>query len=424
MQRSTSCFLFLFALLYCGSGNASPPVVSPGPAAGGDDLAAGPAGGSKGVAPARSRRLSARRNLSAAYPGDGGPATQAALNAPEGVTVDASGNVFIADTRDQLIRRVDASTGVISTIAGDGTACGFARSDCGDGGPATRAQLDQPVGVAVDAAGDVFIADSQNQKIRRVDANTGIISTVAGDGAACSSPGPASCGDGGPASAAQLSFPEGVAVDASGNLFIADTFDNRIRKVDSSGKISTVAGNGNSGFAGDNGPAAAAALSAPTAVAVDASGNLFIADTGNYRIRKVAGGTISTAAGTGDAGTLGDGGPATAAQFSYPQSLALDASGNLFIADSFANRIRRVDARTQLIGAVAGDGTLCASGANSCGDGGPARAAQLDEPSAVAVDASGAIFIADTEDNRIRRVDPKTAVITTIAGTGAPGPSA
>ena len=274
------------------------------------------------------------------FRGDGGMATAARLNLPTGVAVDGSGNLYIADRNNSRIRKVDAA-GVISTVAGDGTE-GFG----GDGGPAVAAQLYRPEGVAVDGAGNLYIADSSNYCIRKVDA-AGVITTVAGDGTYGFG------GDGGPAVAAQLSLPSGVAVDGAGNLYIADTLNHRIRRVNSAGAITTVAGYGSTGeggggFGGDGGPAAAARLSFPYGVAPDGAGNLYIADLGNNRIRKVdAAGVITTVAGSGRSGLGmegfgGDGGPAMAAQLNLPFDVALDGAGNLYIADLGNHRIRRL----------------------------------------------------------------------------------
>ena len=203
--------------------------------------------------------------------GDGGPATSAEIKRPVNLVVDSSGNLFIADQTNHRIRKVDTS-GNISTVAG--TTAGF----CGDGGPATSAKLSNPKGVEVDSSGNLFIADTGNQRIRKVD-TSGNISTVAGGGG--------SLGDGGPATSARLNFPSFVVVDPAGNLFIGDTSNHRVRKVDTSGNISTVAGNGTQGFSGDSGPATSVQLNFPTGVAVDSSGNLFFADLDNQRIRKV-----------------------------------------------------------------------------------------------------------------------------------------
>jgi sugar lactone lactonase YvrE len=330
-------------------------------------------------------------NGTSGYGGDGGPATAAQLYGPSGVGVDGSGNLFIADSSNNVIREVVKATGTILTIAGTGTA-GYA----GDGGPATAAMLYSPSGVAVDGSGNVFIADSGNSVIREVVKATGTIITVAGSGTSGYS------GDGGPATAALLNAPSGVALDGSGNLFIADSSNNVIREVvKATGTISTVAGTGTAGYGGDGGPATAALLSTPSGVAVDGSGNLFIADTSNYRIREVvqATGNIVTVAGTGSAGDGGDGGPATAAMLNAPNRVTVDGSGNLFIADTLNNVIREVVKATGNILTAAGNGTQ-----GYGGDGGPATAAQLSTPSGLTVDGSGNLFIADQGNNRIREV--------------------
>ena len=335
------------------------------------------------------------------FSGDGGPAADAQLHLPHGVAVDGSGNLFIADYGNNRIRRVDAS-GTITTIAGTGEP-GFG----GDGGLAADAQLYAPHGVEVDGSGNLFIADYSNNRIRRVDAS-GTITTIAGTGE------PGFGGDGGPVVEAQLSLPRGVAVDGAGNLFIADTGNNRIRRVDPSGTITTIAGTGEPGFGGDGGLAADAQLYAPYDVAVDGSGNLFIADSANSRIRQVdTKGTITTIAGTGESGFGGDNGPAVEAQLNFPLSVTVNGAGNLFIADG-NSRIRQVDT-TGTITTIAGAG-----GAGFSGDGGPAVEAQLSVLRGVAVDGAGNLFIADTTNHRIRRVDP-SGTITTIAGTGEPG---
>jgi sugar lactone lactonase YvrE len=267
-------------------------------------------------------------NGTAGFSGDGGPATSAALNGPNGVAVDANGNLFIADQLNRRIRKVTPG-GIISTFAGNGTS-GFS----GDGGPATKAALASPSGEAVDASGNLFFADLGNQRIREVTPQ-GVISTVAGMGTAGFS------GDGGLATRATLNAPIGVAVDGVGDLFIIDLGNQRIRKVTPQGIISTVAGNGTMGFSGDGGPATSAALNTPSGVAVDAGANLYIADSGNQRIRKVTpGGIISTFAGNGTQGFSGDGGPATNAALNGPNGVVFDASGRLFFADRGNQRIR------------------------------------------------------------------------------------
>jgi hypothetical protein len=271
------------------------------------------------------------------YSGDGGPAIQAGLN-PRGMAIDAGGNLYLADTGNNRIRKLNLATGIITTVAGNGVK-GFQ----GDGGPAAGAQLDGPTGVAVDTKGDVYIADGTGDgtnRIRKITVATGVITTIAGNGAQGYS------GDGGPATLAQFRFLGGMATDASDNLYIADNFNHRIRMVSAAtGIVTTVAGNGVAGLAGDGGLGTHAELNNPLSVAVDNAGNLLIADSGNYRIRKVAvaTGTIST---TGNGGVVY---PDT--QHGYPCALAVDAAGNLYVADSGISRIRRVPANSSDAGA-------------------------------------------------------------------------
>jgi sugar lactone lactonase YvrE len=318
------------------------------------------------------------------FSGDGGPASEARLDSPAAVAIDGSGNLYIADVRNHRIRRVDTE-GTISTVAGNGAA-GFG----GDGGPAVQAQLNQPLGVAVDGQGNLYIADTLNNRIRKVDAD-GAISTVAGNGSEGFG------GDGGRAVDAKLSRPVGLIVDAEGTLFIADVFNNRIRKVDTDGTISTVAGDGEAGFKGDGGPAIAAQLNRPRDVAVDGDGNVYIADTDNTRIRKVTpDGIISTVAGNGRVDFSGDGGPAREASLNIPRSVAADVTGRILIADMSNNRIRQVDLEG-IITTVAGNGV---AGFN--GDGGLAIEASLSLPRGVRLGRSGAIFIADLDNHRVR----------------------
>ena len=336
----------------------------------------------------------------AGFSGDGGPAIAAELNEPSSIAVDAAGNLFIADSRNNRIRKVNL-TGVVSTVAGTGVQ-GFS----GDGGPATAAQLYDPLGVAVDTEGNLYIADASRNRIRKVRPD-GIINTVAGMGVQGSG------GDGGPASSAELESPSDVAVDAAGNLFIIDY--RRIRQVTPAGVISTVAGRTPLGFGGDGGPAVFAYLRYPSDVAVDGAGNLLIADTYNNRIRKVnPAGIISTVAGDGGMGGFGSDGPAASTYLNYPQRVAVDTAGNLFIADTYNHRIRKVTP-TGIISTVAGTGTR-----GSGGDGSPAIAAQLNDPAGVAVDAAGNLLIADTYNHRIRKVTP-TGIISTVVGTGVQG---
>jgi sugar lactone lactonase YvrE len=308
------------------------------------------------------------------FPGDGGPATNASLT-PASVAVDASNNLYIADPDKNLIRKVYPN-GIITTVP-------------------TNVALDIPSGVAVDASGNLLIAESGGNIVWRLD-SSGVLAIVAGTGATGYS------GDGGPATNANLDFPESVAVDASGNLFIADQDNGLVRKVDTNGIITTVAGNyfGSRGYSGDGGPATNATLLGPCGVAVDGLGNLIISDTFNYRVRRVdKNGIITTIAGNGKVGRLGDGGPATNAEVNLPYGIAIDASGDLFIADRVDNRIRKVDTNG-IITTVAGTGVHSYSG-----DGGAATNANLNNPIGVALDASGNLYIADYENNRVRMVD-------------------
>ena len=285
----------------------------------------------------------------------------------------------------------------------------------GDNGPATAAQLDSPAGLALDAAGNLYLADTHNHRIRRIAVATGLISTIAGTGA------PGFSGDGSPAISAQLDLPTALALDAAANLYFADTGNHRIRKI-AAGLISTVAGNGVQALAGDNGPATAASIDSPSGLALDSAGNLYLADTHNGRIRVVsaATGLIATVAGTATpSGGLpiftGDGGPATAATLALPRGLILDAAGNLYLADSANHRIRRISA-AGTIATVAGQGTETFAGDNA-----PAVAASLDSPRSVALSPAGLVTLADTGNQRIRQIDALPAPgpdIHTIAGLG------
>jgi trimeric autotransporter adhesin len=401
--------------------------------------------------------------------GDGGPATQANLNYPVSVAVDTTGNLYIADSLDNRIRRVSRA-GIITTVAGNGDTCTLPA--CGDGLAATKANLNYPAKVFVDHAGNLYIADENDGKIRFVNANTHIISTVAGNGgygfsgdgglatlASFADPtglfvdsegnilvadqgsdrirevtsgkiksiaGGGSGGDGGPATGAVFSYSYDVAVDsARGHLFVIDKDTGRIRLVDQVTKqITTVAGNGTNGYTGDGGPATAATLDYPRGVALNSAGDLFIADSDNWVVRLVTNGTINTYAGNGDGcfpatSTCGDGGPAAEANLTDPQGVVLDSAGNLYIADTLDNKIRKVENTAQhTISTVAGTGNACAAGTDKCGDNGPATSADLNTPTGIAIDSKGNLFIADYMDNRIRRIDAATQEITTVAFTG------
>ncbi len=348
----------------------------------------------------------------AGFSGDGGSPGAAQLAAPAGVAVDSSGHVYIADQANNRIRKLTfGSSPVIATLAGTGTA-GFG----GDGASAAAAQLSGPAGIAVDSNGNLYIADQGNNRIRKVlSTSSPTIGTVAGNGIA------AFGGDGGSATSASLSAPSGVAVDGSGNLYIADTQNDRVRFVTAAGVIQTVAGNGSLSFSGDGLNPQCGSLSGPVGVAVDASGNIYIADFINNRIREVVLSptpTLVTIAGSGMAGFSGDGASPAGAQLAGPLGVALDPFGNLYIADSLNNRIRMVTAGANpTITTVVGNGT-----AGFSGDGGSPLSAQLSYPTGVAFDASGNLYIADSQNHRIRQVVfNATPTINTVAGNGTPG---
>ncbi len=334
---------------------------------------------------------------------DGIASTNIQLNGPSGVAVDEGGNVIFSDTFDGQVLKV-TQAGVVSVVAGSGRPGAL-----GDGGRAVDASLNEPRAVTLDAAGNVYIADFQNRRIRKVDLR-GLITTVAGSGRSNYG------GDGDSARAALLDNPQDVDVDAGGNLFIADTGNHRIRRVDRAGVITTVAGTGLPGFSGDGGEARAAALNSPTGVAVDAAGNLFIVDSQNGRIRKVDGaGRITTIAGAGGSPSCSsDGIPALTACIGGPHDVAVEADGTLLITESHSGRIRSIG-RDGVIRTVAGNGTREFSG-----DGGRAVAAGLEDPQIVLPDRRGGFYIADIQSMRIRYVDP-SGIIRTVLGNGKIG---
>ncbi|HYW48285.1 MAG TPA: hypothetical protein VE959_35805 [Bryobacteraceae bacterium] len=333
-------------------------------------------------------------NGAAAYSGDGASATSAELNSPQGVAVDSAGNLFIADNGNRRIRKV--SGGIITTVAGNGITAYL-----GDGGQATSASLFSPSALALDKSGNLFLID--DNVVREVAG--GIITTVVGNGSYGYS------GDNVPAATASLAGPTGLAVDSAGNIYIADRYNNRIRKV-AGGVIASVAGNGTPAYAGDGMAATAASLYFPAGVAVGADGSLYIADSGDQRVRKVAGGVINTFAGNGTPGSTGDGAQATAATLAVPFGVALDTAGNAYIATLGDSRVRKVAGG--IIGTVAGNGNIAYSG-----DGGLATSAQLYTPSGVAFDRAGNLYIADALGARVYRVSG--GAITSIAGNGTPG---
>ena len=328
----------------------------------------------------------------ATFAGDNGPATAASLNTPTGVAVDGAGNLYIADTSNHRIRKVAATTGIITTVAGTGESGTPVENVA-----ATSSPLANPAGVAVDGNGNLFIADSDNNRIRKVSASTGVIVTYAGTDAFLAA------GDGGPATAAAFD-PQGIAMDSAGNVFIVDSFNNRIRKITASTGIVTTVASG---------------LSGPNGVAVDSSGNVFIADTGNRRIRRVtSGGGVSTIAGTGVSGSTGDNGTASAATFVDPYGVTVDSAGNILVSDLGAYRLRKIDGRTGVIATFAGDGQL-----GYPGDDGPATAAGLNFPAGVAADLNGNLFISDSD--RVRKLTASTGTITTyVPGSQLKGPTA
>jgi sugar lactone lactonase YvrE len=325
------------------------------------------------------------------FAGDGGPANKALLNGPFDVAFDSAGNLYFSDTFNNRIRRVDARSGVISTVGGNGEE-GFG----GDGGPATRAAFNQPYGIAIDRAGNIFIADRLNRRVRRIDAVSGIITTLAGTGDA------AYGGDDGPAAKAGLAEPNGLAFDAAQrHLYITDVADNRVRIVDlTAGRIATFAGTGAAEDSGDGGPARTAGTFGARAVKLAADGTVYILERQGSRLRAVdpRTGIITTVAGTGARGYGGDGGPALAAVFDAPKEMAVDRDGSVLIVDTENHAIRRIDQAAGIVSHLAGGHQ------GGDGDGGPATAAGLDRPHGAVVGPDGAIYIGDTNNHRIRKV--------------------
>ena len=325
------------------------------------------------------------------FAGDGGPAERALLNGPFDVGFDADGNLYFSDTFNHRIRRVDVRTGIITTCAGSGEA-GYS----GDGGPATRARLNEPYGIAIDKGANVYIADRHNHCVRRVEGASGVIATFAGNGAAGFS------GDGGPASRARMVEPNGLALDpVRGRLFIADVADHRVRVVDlATGTISTFAGTGEAQHSGDGGPAMAAGVFGARAVKLAVDGTVYILERQGSTLRAIdpSTGVISIVAGTGARGYAGDGGLARDAVFDAPKEFALDPGGDILIVDTENHAIRRIYAATGIVETIAGGRK------SGEGDGGPAHLAGLGRPHGAVVGPDGAIYIGDSENHRVRKL--------------------
>jgi uncharacterized protein (TIGR03437 family) len=344
---------------------------------------------------------------------EGGLATATVLAGPHGVAVDSSGNLYVADSDANHIYKV--SNNVITNFAGilntattsTGSGITNTRGFAGDGGAATSAQVNSPSSVVIDSSGNIHFTDLYNARVRKI-VSSGTISTVVGNGSTAYS------GDGGSAQNALMNAPAGVAPGPGGVVYISDTNNQRIRRIGTDGTISTVVGNGTAGFAGDGAAASSAQVSYPAGLAVDSAGNVYFADLANQRVRKVSGGVVSTIAGSGTSGFGGDGGSATAGQLNSPTAVAADNVGNLYIADFSNNAIRKVSNGT--ISTLAGTGV-----AGYSGDNGLARQAQLNAPSGVAIDAAENVYVADSANQVVRKITPD-GIITTFAGmNGNPG---
>ena len=327
----------------------------------------------------------------AGYDGDGGPAASARLSEPFMCVFDRQVNLYVAEAMNHCVRRIDGRSGVITTVAGTGQ-LGYG----GDGGPATQATFNQPYALDIADNGDLYVVDRLNAVIRKVDATSGIISTVAGTGT------PGSGGDGGPATQAALREPNDCFLDRHGGLLIADVQDQRIRRLDlATGLMTTFAGNGDKARRGDGLPAVEASILGARAVCQDGSGNTYICEREGNGVRKVGvDGIMTTLAGTGERGYGGDGGPAVTATWGAPKALRCDLQGNVLVVDTENHAIRRIDAVTGIVTTIAGGRH------GGHGDGGPATAAGLDRPHGCCVDAQGNLYIADSNNHRVRVVRP------------------
>ena len=325
----------------------------------------------------------------AGYSGDGGPAVNATLREPFMCAFDRQGNLFLSEARNHTVRRIDQNTGVITTVAGTGEA-GYS----GDGGPATQARINEPYSLTVDQNGDIYIVDRLSAAVRKVAAATGIITTVAGTGE------PGYSGDGGQGNQAQFKEPNDCCLDGQGGLLIADIQDQRIRRLDlNTGIITTFAGNGEKARTGDRLPATQASFLGSRAVCIDRKGNTYIAEREGNGVRKVdANGIMSTVAGTGARGYTGDGGPAINADWGAPKAIRCDAQDNLIVVDTENHAIRKIDTTTGIVTTIAG-GHL-----GDDGDGGPATSAGLDRPHGCGIASDGTIYIADSNNHRVRVV--------------------
>jgi sugar lactone lactonase YvrE len=325
----------------------------------------------------------------AGYSGDGGPAVRATQREPFMCAFDRQGNLYVAEAKNHCVRKVDKATGVITTVAGNGSP-GYS----GDGGPAVQASLNEPYSLQVDQNGDIYIVDRLNAAVRKVEAATGIITTVAGTGE------PGYRGDGGPGNQAQLREPNDCFLDGQGGLLIADIQDQRVRRLDlRSGIITTFAGNGEKVRGGDGLPATQASIFGARAVCLDRRGNTYICEREGNGVRKVdSNGIMSTFAGTGERGYDGDGGPALAATWGAPKAIRCDSHDNIIVVDTENHAIRRIDASNGTVTTIAGGHR------GGDGDGGDATAAGLDRPHGCDLDREGNLYIADSNNHRVRVV--------------------